>query len=48
VTPLAVPVLVTLGSVDVSGEAMDSLLEEAAQDLIEEATSGDPGQEAML
>jgi ATP-dependent Lhr-like helicase len=48
VTPLAVPVLVTLGSVDVSGDAMDSLLEEAAAELIEEATSGDPGQEAML
>jgi ATP-dependent Lhr-like helicase len=48
VTPLAVPVLVTLGSTDVGGEAMDMLLEEAAAELIEEATSGGPGQEAML
>ena len=48
VTPLAVPVLITLGSTEVGNEAMDALLEEAAADLIEEATSGDPGQEAML
>jgi hypothetical protein len=27
---------------------MDALLEEAAADLIAEATSGQPGQEAML
>ena len=27
---------------------LDALLEEAAADLIEEATSGGPGQEAML
>ena len=48
VTPLAVPVLITLGSTEVGNEAMDALLEEAAADLIEEATSGEPGQEAML
>ncbi|MGH6893021.1 MAG: DNA ligase-associated DEXH box helicase, partial [Dongiaceae bacterium] len=48
VTPLAVPVLITLGSEQVGGEAMDMLLEEAAAELIEEATSGQPGQEAML
>jgi ATP-dependent Lhr-like helicase len=48
VTPLAVPVLITLGSTEVGTEAMDALLEEAAADLIEEATSGEPGQEAML
>jgi ATP-dependent Lhr-like helicase len=48
VTPLAVPVLVTLGSTEIGNEAMDALLEEAAADLIEEATSGEPGQEAML
>jgi ATP-dependent helicase Lhr and Lhr-like helicase len=48
VTPLAVPVLITLGSTEVGNEAMDALLEEAAADLIEEATSGGPGQEAML
>jgi ATP-dependent Lhr-like helicase len=48
VTPLAVPVLVTLGSTEVGNEAMDALLEEAAADLIAEATSGEPGQEAML
>jgi ATP-dependent helicase Lhr and Lhr-like helicase len=48
VTPLAVPVLVTLGSTEVGNEAMDALLEEAAADLIEEATSPRPGQVAML
>ncbi len=48
VTPLAVPVLVTLGSTEVGDAAMDDLLEEAAADLIEEAISGGPGQEAML
>ena len=48
VSPLAVPVLITLGSTEVGNEAMDALLEEAAADLIEEATSGEPGQEAML
>jgi ATP-dependent helicase Lhr and Lhr-like helicase len=48
VTPLAVPVLITLGSTEVGNEAMDALLEEAAADLIEEATSGQPSQEAML
>jgi Lhr-like helicase len=48
VTPLAVPVLVTLGSTEIGNAAMDALLEEAAADLIEEATSGEPGQEAML
>ncbi len=48
VTPLAVPVLVTLGSEQVGNEAMDALLEQAAADLIAEATSGEPGQEAML
>ena len=48
VTPLAVPVLVTLGSEEVGGEAMDALLEEAAMELIEEATSPRPGQVAML
>ena len=44
VTPLAVPVLITLGSTEVGNEAMDALLEEAAADLIEEATRGEPGQ----
>jgi ATP-dependent Lhr-like helicase len=48
VTPLAVPVLVTLGATDVSGQAMDTLLEEAAAELIEEATSLRPGQVALL
>jgi ATP-dependent Lhr-like helicase len=48
VTPLAVPVLITLGAEQVGNEAMDALLEEAAVDLIEEAISGEPGQEAML
>jgi ATP-dependent Lhr-like helicase len=48
VTPLAVPVLITLGATEVGGEAMDSLLEEAAAELIEEATSVRPGQVAML
>jgi ATP-dependent Lhr-like helicase len=48
VTPLAVPVLVNLGNVEVGGEAMDMLLEEAAAELIEEATSARPGQVALL
>lgn len=48
VTPLAVPVLVTLGSTEVGNEAMDALLEEAAAELIAEATSPLPGQVAML
>ena len=48
VTPLAVPVLVTLGSTEVGNEAMDALLEEAAADLIEEATRPTPGTVALL
>ncbi len=40
--------LITLGAEQVGNEAMDALLEEAAADLIEEAISGEPGQEAML
>ena len=47
-TPLAVPVLITLGSVEVGNEAMDALLEEAAADLIEEATRPTPGTVALL
>ena len=48
VTPLAVPVLVTLGSTEVGNDAMDALLEEAAADLIEEATRLTPGTVALL
>jgi ATP-dependent Lhr-like helicase len=48
VTPLAVPVLINLGATEVGGEAMDALLEEAAAELIEEATSMRPGQAALL
>ena len=48
VTPLAVPVLINLGATEVGGEAMDALLEEAAAELIEEATSVRPGQAALL
>ena len=48
VTPLAVPVLITLGSTEVGNEAMDVLLEEAAAELIEEATRPTPGTVALL
>jgi ATP-dependent Lhr-like helicase len=38
VSPLAVPVLLDIGREQVSGAALDTLLDEAAQELIEEAT----------
>lgn len=38
VSPLAVPVLLEIGRESVAGEAVDDLLSEAAEDLIEEAT----------
>jgi ATP-dependent Lhr-like helicase len=38
VSPLAVPVLLTIGQVSVNGEANEALLSEAADDLIDEAT----------
>jgi Lhr-like helicases len=40
VSPLAVPVLLEIGRESVFGEAIDELLDQAAQDLIAEATSG--------
>ena len=38
VSPLAVPLMLEIGREPVYGEAMDDLLEEAAEALIEEAT----------
>ncbi len=40
VSPLAVPVLLDIGKEQVYGEALDELLDEGAQALIEEATGG--------
>jgi ATP-dependent Lhr-like helicase len=39
VSPLAVPVLIDIGKESVPGEADEALLEEAANDLVAEATS---------
>jgi ATP-dependent helicase Lhr and Lhr-like helicase len=44
VSPLAVPVLLEVGRVQVSGDAHDAMLAEAAADLIAEATAPDPGR----
>jgi ATP-dependent Lhr-like helicase len=41
VSPLAVPVLLEIGKVSVYGAALDDLLDEAATDLIAEATAED-------
>ena len=40
VSPLAVPILLEIGKEQVYGEALDELLDEGAQALIDEATSG--------
>ena len=40
VSPLAVPVLLQIGTEQVYGTAFDELLDEAAQELIAEATAG--------
>ncbi|HLW28064.1 MAG TPA: DNA ligase-associated DEXH box helicase, partial [Kiloniellales bacterium] len=40
VSPLAVPVLLEIGREQVQGTAIDELLDEAANDLIAEATGG--------
>lgn len=42
VSPLAVPVLLEIGREAIYGSALDDLLDEAAADLIEEATGGRP------
>ncbi len=41
VSPLAVPILLEIGRESVYGEAVDTLLDEAATELIEDATEGD-------
>jgi ATP-dependent helicase Lhr and Lhr-like helicase len=49
VSPLAVPVLLEVGKESVYGTALDSLLDEAAEELIEEATREDaPKQDLFL
>jgi ATP-dependent Lhr-like helicase len=40
VSPLAVPILLEIGRESVYGEAVDTLLDEAATELIMEATEG--------
>jgi ATP-dependent Lhr-like helicase len=40
VSPLAVPVLLEIGREAVQGSAIDAMLDEAAEELIAEATSG--------
>jgi ATP-dependent Lhr-like helicase len=42
VSPLAVPILLEIGRESVYGEAVDTLLDEAATELIKEATEGVP------
>ena len=44
ISPLAVPVLLEIGRENVQGEALDDLLDEGAQALIEEATSAEHDQ----
>lgn len=48
VSPLAVPVLLEIGREMVFGSAMDDLLDEAALDLIEEATAPEADQKSLL
>ncbi len=47
VSPLAVPVLLEIGREQVYGSALDTLLDEAAEDLIQEAITG-PMQKGLL
>jgi ATP-dependent helicase Lhr and Lhr-like helicase len=48
VSPLAVPVLLEIGKEAVYGAALDELLDEAAQQLIEEATGDEPAPQLPL
>jgi ATP-dependent Lhr-like helicase len=48
VSPLAVPVLLEIGKEQVYGAALDDLLDESAQALIEEATTGLEPMQAEL
>jgi ATP-dependent helicase Lhr and Lhr-like helicase len=48
VSPLAVPVLLEIGKEAVYGAALDELLDEAAQELIEEATAEEPAPQLPL
>jgi ATP-dependent Lhr-like helicase len=48
VSPLAVPVLLEIGKVSVYGAAVDDLLDEAASELIAEATAEDEVPELPL
>ncbi len=49
VSPLAVPVLLEVGKESVyDGAAIDELLDEAAQELIEEATAEEPAPQLPL
>jgi ATP-dependent Lhr-like helicase len=48
VSPLAVPVLLEIGKEAVYGAALDELLDEAAQELIEEAIADDPAPQLPL
>jgi ATP-dependent Lhr-like helicase len=48
VSPLAVPVLLEIGREMVYGAAMDDLLDEAAEDLIAEATAPEGDQKSLL
>ena len=48
VSPLAVPVLLEIGREMVYGAAMDDLLDEAAEDLIAEATAPETDQKSLL
>jgi ATP-dependent helicase Lhr and Lhr-like helicase len=46
VSPLAVPVLLEIGRESIHGRAVDTMLDEAAAELVEEATAG--GDQARL
>jgi ATP-dependent Lhr-like helicase len=48
VSPLAVPVLLEIGREQVTGGALDELLDEGARALIEEATAGAEVSQAEL
>ena len=43
ISPLAVPIMLEVGRERVDGEASDSLLKEAAEDLMQEAIGNDGG-----
>jgi ATP-dependent Lhr-like helicase len=48
VSPLAVPVLLEIGREQVEGAAIDALLDEAAEELIAEATREDAPKQGLL